>query len=317
MHAAIVNQWGDVPKYSAMDLPDPTSTQVRIKVIAAGVHTLVRSRAAGKHFSVANRPPPHVPGTDGVGTVAGTGELVYFNAFAAPTGSFAEEINVERSDIVPLAANADPETIAVLANPALSSWMSLTARAAVAPGSDFSVAIVGATGVSGQAAVQISKAMGAKKIVAIGKPGAKLERTIQNGATGTVALAEKIEETDFTETADVDVVLDYLWGDVSTAILPAIIAKREDKSRRLTWVQIGALAGDEARIPGSLLRSANVAVVGSAPGSYTSKELREQMPSMLRTIVDRGLKTEFEVKQLSSIEKWWNDAGGRRPVVKP
>jgi NADPH:quinone reductase-like Zn-dependent oxidoreductase len=317
MHAAVVNQWGDTPKYSNFDLPDPTSSQVRIKVVAAGLHTLVRSRAAGKHFSVANRSPPHIPGTDGVGALADTGELVYFNAFAAPTGSFAEEINVERGDVYPLTNGADPEMVAVLANPALSSWMSLTARAAIQPRSNFNVAIVGATGVSGQAAVQISKAMGAKKIVAIGKPGAKLEKTVQNGATNTIALSQKIEETDFSEAADVDVVLDYLWGDVTTAVLPGIVAKRKDKSRQLTWVQIGALAGDGATIPASLLRSANVVMVGSAPGSYTFKEMREQMPSMLQTIVDKRLKTEFEIKQLTDVEKWWNETRGPRPVVKP
>src|SRR4051794_28126023 len=86
MHAAVVNAWGQPPQYQSFSLPDPAPNQVRIKIIAAGLHGLVRSRAAGKHYSTMNTPPPHIPGTDGVGRVVATGELVYFTSFANATG---------------------------------------------------------------------------------------------------------------------------------------------------------------------------------------------------------------------------------------
>jgi NADPH:quinone reductase-like Zn-dependent oxidoreductase len=207
MHAAIVNTWGAAPVFSPLSLPEPTPTQYRIKVVAAAVHNLVRSRAAGQHFSVAGKNPPHIPGTDGVGTLP-SGELVYFNALSAATGSLAEAINVEKRDVQILPEGAKAEDVAVLVNPAMSSWMALAARANIQPGSDFKVAIVGATGVSGQTAVQVSKAMGATSIVAIGKAGAKLDKATSLGATHTAEL--KGEETDWSATADVDVVLDYL-----------------------------------------------------------------------------------------------------------
>lgn len=317
IYAGVVKAWGDAPVYDKIDLPAPSDTQVRVKVLSAGVHTFVRARASGKHFSMAGKNPPHVPGTDGVGIIPETNQLVYFNALLSPTGSIAQEINVGKRDVFPLPEGADADTIAVLVNPAMSSWMALTARAGVTPGSGTKVAIVGATGVSGQAAVQISKAFGASEIVAIGKPGAALDKTKELGATATVALASgNLSETDFSAAADADVVLDYLWGDVSQAAMAGIIKARKNPSQRLNWIEIGSLAGETNPVPASLLRQANVALLGCAPGSWTFPELYGQTPAMLEAIVKGGLKADHSVKKLEDIESWWNEAGGARPLVK-
>ncbi|KAK7191865.1 hypothetical protein DPSP01_007103 [Paraphaeosphaeria sporulosa] len=316
IRAAVVKAWGNAPVYDSIDLPAPSEDQFRVKVLGAGVHTLVRSRAAGKHFSMAGKNPPHVPGTDGVGSIDGTNQLVYFNALLSPTGSLAKEINLGKRDVFPLPEGADPDTIAVLVNPAMSSWMALTARAGIQPGSNVKVAIIGATGVSGQTAVQISKAFGASEIVTIGKPGLKLEKTKELGATALIPLAEDLTETNFSAAADVDVVLDYLWGDVSSAAFAGIINARKNKSQRLNWVEIGSLAGETQPIPASLLRSANVALLGCAPGSWTFPELYGQLPGMLEALVKGAVKTDFEVKKLEDVESWWNEKGGARPLVK-
>ncbi|KAJ4374615.1 hypothetical protein N0V86_007487 [Didymella sp. IMI 355093] len=316
VQAAVVNAWGEAPRYQSLDLPEPTETQVRMKVLAAGLPNLVRSRAAGQHFTTAGTSPPHVPGTDGVGTIIPSGELVYFNALGAPTGSFAEEINVGKNNVFKLPEGADPDAIALLANGVMSSWMALTARAGIVPGKSepFDVAIVGATGVSGQAAVQIAKAMGADKVVAIGKPGPKLEKTKELGATALIALSE---EPDFSEAADVDIVLDYLWGDVAKIVLPGIVARRKNKSQRLTWIEIGALGGDGVQVSGALLRSANVALLGCGPGSWTFPKLHAQMPAMLKSIVDNKLEGEHTIVKLTEVEKWWNETTGPRKLTKP
>jgi len=315
--AAVVNAWGNPPVYTSIDLPPPSPTQVRVRIVAAGVHNLVRSRAAGRHFSVAGKNPPHVPGTDGVGTLPDTNQLVYFNALLSPTGSLAQEINVEKRDVFPLPAGADADVIAVLLNPAMSSWMALAARAGIKPGSGAKVAIVGATGVSGQAAVQISRAFGASEIVAIGKPGRKLDATKELGATAVVPLAADLPATDFAAVADVDVVLDYLWGDVAQTTLEAIVKARKNPSQRLEWVQIGHLAGETQSVSASLLRKANVALSGCGPGSWTFPELYAQMPAMLEAIVKGKLSADYEVKKLEEVESWWNETGGARPLVKP
>ncbi|KAH7124109.1 hypothetical protein B0J11DRAFT_530715 [Dendryphion nanum] len=317
MHAAIVNTWGEAPTYSTIELPPPTATQVRIKIIAAGLHNLVRARAAGKHYSTAGTQPPHVPGVDGVGKIAETGDIVYFNCLTAKTGSFSEEINVEKRDTFPLIESANEDNIAVLANPAMSSWMALKARAGVKSGDKFTVAIIGATGISGSVAVQISKALGATQIIAIGKPGAKLDKTTSLGVSTTIALADKLEDTDFSAASDVNIVLDYLWGSVAKAALSGIIAKRKNKSQRLTWIEIGSLAGEELDVPASALRSTNIAFLGCGPGSWTFPELNQHLPEMLRAIAEHQLKSDFAIEKLSEVEGWWNQLGGPRKLVKP
>ncbi|CAN9383712.1 unnamed protein product [Alternaria alternata] len=298
IHAAVVHKWGSPPTYSLIDLPAPSDTQVRIKVLAAGVHTFVRARASGKHFSMAGKSPPHVPGTDGVGIVVETNQLVYFNALLASTGSIAQEINVGKKDIFPLPEGADADTVAVLVNPAMS-------------------AIIGATGVSGQAAVQISKAFGASKIVAIGKPGTKLDKTKELGATATISLSEDLAQTDFSGATDVDVVLDYLWGDVSNAAMAGIIKGRELPNQRLSWVEIGSLAGETQAVPASLLRQANVALLGCAPGAWSFPELHAQTPRILEAIVKGGFKSEYAAKNLDDVETWWDEVSHARLLVKP
>ncbi|OSS52051.1 hypothetical protein B5807_03554 [Epicoccum nigrum] len=317
-HAAIVTNWGAPPKYQPFDLPPPTETQVRIRVLLAGLPNLVRSRAAGQHYSVAHTAPPHIPGVDGVGMLVPSDELVYFTSLTAPTGSFASQINVEKRDVWKLPDGADPQQVAVLVNAVMSGWMALTARVGIVPGQReaWSVAVLGATGVSGQAAVQVAKALGAEKVVAIGKPGEKLERTRELGATATIALSGEGEETDFTAAADVDVVLDYLWGDVARVVLPGIIDKRKDKSQRLSWVEIGALGGDGVEVSGALLRKANLVLMGCGPGSWSFKELGAQMPAMLEGIVEGGMRAEFKVERLEEVESWWGDSEGPRKLVK-
>ncbi|KAF6790732.1 quinone oxidoreductase, partial [Colletotrichum musicola] len=43
MHAAIVTSWGAAPKHTTVpDLPAPAPTQIRLRVLAAGIHRLVQ-----------------------------------------------------------------------------------------------------------------------------------------------------------------------------------------------------------------------------------------------------------------------------------
>ncbi|PSN59643.1 quinone oxidoreductase [Corynespora cassiicola Philippines] len=176
---------------------------------------------------------------------------------------------------------------------------------------------MGATGVSGQTAVQVCRAFGASEVVAIGRAGAKLEGTRELGATETISLAEEVAETDFGPAGNMDVVLDYLWGYVAEAAIKGIVAKRQNPSKRLSWVEIGALGEDECAIQGSLLRKANIPLYGCGPGSWTFQELNEEIPKMLDAIVAVGLKAKYDERKLEDIDEWWPEVGGDRLVVKP
>lgn len=126
-----------------------------------------------------------------------------------------------------------------------------------------------------------------------------------------------LEDTDFTEAANADIVLDYLWGDVMQAALSGIVAKRKEKTQRLTWVQIGALAGNNISVSAALLRKANIVMLGCGPGSWTQSELYAQIPAMLETIVENKMTTDFAVKNLADVGSWWTETDGPRVLVKP
>jgi hypothetical protein len=49
--------------------------------------------------------------------------------------------------------------------------------------------------------------------------------------------------------ADVDVVIDYLWGEPAAAAMIAVVTNRADRGKPLSWIQIGSVAGPTAPIP--------------------------------------------------------------------
>lgn len=97
-------------------MPGPDSDLVQVKVIASGVHRLVRSRAAGKHYSAKGL--PHIPGIDGTGTTT-DGKLVYFSTITPTGGTMADYVNVPKRATISLPEGADPVQIAGLVNPAM------------------------------------------------------------------------------------------------------------------------------------------------------------------------------------------------------
>ncbi|GKT70603.1 quinone oxidoreductase [Colletotrichum tofieldiae] len=303
MHAALVNSWGSPPTYTTTDdLPPPSPTQIRLRVLAAGVHRLVLSRAAGTHYTSTTL--PHLPGADGVGEDPTTGQRYYFTALA--TGSFAEFVNIERSLVAPLPKTADSVAVAAYTNPVMSSWMAFAARtAAQKPG--FSVAILGVTSASGRVAVDVARAKGAGRVVGIARNAA---------AMAEIALDERIVlaggETDWSKLGEVDVVLDYVYGPPVVELLKAL----PKSEREVQFVHVGSVSGDgDISLPGAILRGKRVAIRGAGPGSWTMTEYAKELEGMVS--VSSGLKgSNVSVVAFKDVEKGWKEAGlGKKRVV--
>ena len=92
-------------------------------------------------------------------------------------------------------------------NPAMSSWVALRRRIAFQPGA--AVLVLGATGNAGRLAVQIARHLGAGHVVAAGRDAERLAALAGLGADVTVSLDDDALGG---AAADVDVVIDYLWG---------------------------------------------------------------------------------------------------------
>ena len=283
-------------------------------VLAAGLHLRVRAQANGSHYTSTDE-LPLIPGVDGVGRLP-DGKLVYFVATGNALGSFADQTLIDLRRAVPLPADADPVLIAAAMNPAMSSWVTLRRRVQAKPG--FKLLILGATGNSGQMAVQIAKLMGASQIIAAGRNPERLRSLTQYGADVTISLAGDPGTTarNLGEvSAEVDLVLDYLWGEPAALAMLPILTRRSDRSRLLTWIQIGSMAGGDAAIPSAALRSANFQIIGSGQGSVTPAGYLAEFQELLQAIAGGRITANPIIYPLSQIEQVWKTPPGSQQRI--
>ena len=171
MNAAVVSSYDAPPRFGSFEEPVVGAGEVLVTVSAAGLHPIVKALANGTHYGSTGI-LPFVPGVDGVGRLQ-DGTRVFFGAGRPPFGSFAEKTVTGAATYIPLPDGLSDEAAAGLANPGMSSWVAMTARAKFVAGE--SVLILGATGSAGQLAVQIAKRMGARRVVAAGRNPEALE----------------------------------------------------------------------------------------------------------------------------------------------
>ncbi|KAI0890901.1 hypothetical protein F4806DRAFT_343625 [Annulohypoxylon nitens] len=297
MYAAQVQSWPEGPRYVRVDdLPTPSTSQIQLRVLATGAHQVVRSRASGQHYSA--RELPHTVGIDCVGKDDATGQLYYL--FTLQSGTFAERINAEKSIVYPLPNGVDPVSFAASVNPAMSSWMAITHRTTNLP-KDFTTVIIGATSASGRLAVYSAKALGAGKVIGIGRDAATLETV--DGLDDYVVLRDPIIETDFSKLRDCDLVLDYVYGDATVQLLSSL-----NKSKKaVQYVEIGSLAQRTAQIPSHLLRSFDLTIRGAGAGSWSIPALQKELCVLVPTMARWKLLSARSIP-LRDIETAWKDA---------
>src|SRR5271155_5800051 len=169
MYAAVVTSFDTSPSYQEFPTPTPRgSDEVLVDVVAAGLHRRVRSQADGSHYTSTGE-LPLVPGVDGVARLT-DGTLRYFALGDTTSGAMAEQTVIDLRQSFELPDGTDPVQVAAAMNPAMSSWVALQRRAGFQAGE--SVLVLGATGSSGQMAVQVAKQLGAGRVVAAGRnPG--------------------------------------------------------------------------------------------------------------------------------------------------
>ena len=213
MKAAVVTAFDTPPRYEDIDAPTPAGpADFVIDIVAAGLHPRVRSQADGSRYTSTDE-LPLIPGIDGVGRGPDR-RLRYFVLPDTTRGSMAEQTVVDERRSILLPEDADVIALAAAMNPAMSSWVALRRRIDFRAGQR--VLVLGATGNAGRLAIQVARHLGASAVVAAGRDRRRLATLGAVGATATVALdadpdtvAEQLAEG----ARDVDVVLDYLWGE--------------------------------------------------------------------------------------------------------
>lgn len=315
MRAALVTSFDAPPQVADIPVPVPTEGGSLGTVLASALHPRVRSQADGSHYTTTGD-LPLVPGVDGVARDE-NGDLRYF---VQETGAMAEQVALDPRRSVVLPAGVDPVVIAAAMNPAMSSWIALRRRIEVAPGSR--VLIMGATGNAGRMAVQIARRLGAAHIAAAGRDPERLAALPGLGADDVIELggeADTVRDALAEVGRDVDVVLDYLWGEPTAAALRAIVPARADDSRPLTWIEIGSVTGPESPIPSAALRATNLRIVGSGQGSVAPRDILEELPGLAAEISRGGYDIAARAVPLRDVTAAWLDAATttERLVIVP
>lgn len=313
MHAAVVTTFDRPPSYREFPSPTAQTTdEVVVDVIASGLHRRVRSQADGSHYS-STGVLPLVPGIDGVGH-APDGTIRYFVLPDTTMGAMAEQTVIDQRRSVVLPDGTDPVLVAAAMNPVMSSWVALRRRIDFEPGQ--TVLILGATGSSGRMAVQVAKRLGAGHVTGAGRDAQRLAALPALGADTVVQIDNASAIDDLAQTArDVDVVIDYLWGPVTAQVMAGIATHRCDRSKPLTWIEIGSVAGPSSEIFSAALRAVRLQIVGSGQGSVPARDILTELPAIATEISSGSFELDARAVPLADVEAAWGDTGAEERIV--
>ncbi|ADG78281.1 Alcohol dehydrogenase zinc-binding domain protein OS=Tsukamurella paurometabola (strain ATCC 8368/ DSM / CCUG 35730 / CIP 100753 / JCM 10117 / KCTC 9821/ NBRC 16120 / NCIMB 702349 / NCTC 13040) OX=521096 GN=Tpau_1661 PE=4 SV=1 [Tsukamurella paurometabola] len=297
---AVIATYAETPVLADLPAPTPSDVLIPVHMSAVALHNLTRGVADGRHYA-SPADPGFVIGVDGVGITA-DGRRVYVTT----PGTAAEVVHVPESALTEVPDGLDDVQAAAAVNAVMSSWMAMTVRTQVRPGQ--TVLVLGATGGSGRPAVAVARHLGARVIAA----GRNAETLAAVGADATIDLTAPEGEVAAALGAEkIDVVLDYLWGRPAELTLAALAHRGPAE-----FVQVGTMAGAEIALPGALLRSTDIRLLGSGFGSFTLDELAAARPHILDAIRGLGITMDVDPVPAERIaEIWRRDPAGKRVVL--
>ena len=179
-------------------------------------------------------------------------------------GSFAEEMVIGESRVIPVPDGMKDETAAAFSMVYGTSYHALKQRANIQPGE--TLLVLGASGGVGLAAVELGKAMGAK-VIAAASSDDKLQVAKEAGADDLINYTDEDlkEALKSRYPQGIDVIYDPV-GDRFTE--PAL--------RNMAWngrfLIVGFAAGEIPKIPANLTLLKGCSVVGVFWGAFTAKE---------------------------------------------
>ncbi len=318
MRAALLHECATPPSVGERDRPEPADGQLAVRVTAAPITPLDLLCASGTSY-FGMPATPYVPGVQGVGELD-DGTPVWFATTAGMRpgdGSLAEWAVVRPADIVPLPAGVDRLLLAALGLSAVAALMSMTWRGGLQPGEQ--VLVLGGGGAVGQAAIQLARLNGARRVIAACRSESARARAKDAGADEVVPLdgsdvAELAARFKTAADGPVDLVIDPLFG------VPAAAALRTLRSGgRL--VNLGSAAGETAPFDSATLRSGSLSILGYTNNDLTVDQRADALGVIAEYAQSGRLTLDYETVAMSDIaEAWQRQAtgqSGRRLVVVP
>ena len=272
-------EWG-LPERLALvdvDLPEPGARDVRVRVEAAGVN-FPDALIVQKKYQV--QPPlPFIPGTEVAGTIDAVGaEVKHLKsgdrvAAIVGTGGFAQFVCAPATLVAPLPDGIASDTAAAFTLTYATSHHALFDRAGLKAGE--TLAVLGAGGGVGLAAVELGKIAGAT-VIAAASSDEKLAAAREHGADvsinySRVELRDALKEA--TGGRGVDVIYDPVGGRYAESAL-----------RSLAWrgrlLVVGFADGQIPQLPANLLLIKGTSAVGVFWGEFARREPRENVRMM-------------------------------------
>jgi NADPH2:quinone reductase len=277
----------DVLREVTIDAPKPGPGQLAIHVTAAGIGLPDVFMCRGTYPLTPS--PPFIPGQEAVGTVTSVGEEVDMpvgarvmgvTEFIHGHGSFAEESLVAAESAFSVPDGLGDTAAAGFWIPHLTGWIGLVERGDLASGEW--LAVLGAAGGSGAAAVQLGRALGAQ-VVAVVSDEDRAAFCRELGADMTLRhgdgpLGPALREV--TGGGGVDVVYDPVGG--ALAVDAASALKRDGR-----FLAVGFASGSWPDIEVQRLVVANASLVGVFAGGYSRAET-ERIHAQLSDLVGQG-----------------------------
>lgn len=314
MRAAVVSELGQPP--SPGELPEPSAGdgEVVLEVLAAPLNPLDVAVGAGRFYG-GHPELPYVPGTEAVGRVRGSGELVlvFGGGFGvARSGGMAELAAAPSERLIPVPDGADPALAGALGIAGIAGWLPLAWRAPVCPGE--TVLVLGATGTVGLVAVQAAKLLGAGKVVAAGRREAGLERAREAGADATVRIGDGFRD-ELREAVgdDLSLVFDPVWGE-------PLVAALDVAAPGARVVQLGQSAGPEACLTSAVVRGKQLDLHGFSDFAVPMDVLRREYDRLVRHALAGQVRVDVESVPLDDVTDAWRrqaEGPGVKLVIVP
>jgi NADPH2:quinone reductase len=279
----------DVLRLVEREPPTPGPGQLRISVTAAGIGLPDVLMCRGVYPLTPAL--PFTPGQEATGVVTAVGDgadvavgsrVMAVTAFTAGHGSFAEECLVLAGSTFPVPAGLTPAQAAGFWIPFLTGWIGLVDRGHLAAG-DW-LAVLGAGGGSGSAAVQLGRALGARVVAVVGD-AERAALCHQLGADVVIDHREGPLAPALREASDghgIDLLYDPVGGPPAEDAAGAL-------ARGGRLLAVGFASGAWPRLDTHRLVRANTSLVGVFAGGYSRAELDHIHAQLSALVADRRL----------------------------
>lgn len=277
MKAIVARDFAPLEALEYADWPEPQAGPGEVVIAAEAIGVNFPDGLLVQGLYQMKPEPPFVPGMEMAGPVVAVGEGVTSVkvgdrvATLGTLGAYAEKMAASAKTVFPLPDGVSYEDACAMMCGYGTSHYALKQRGQLQPGE--TLCVLGASGLTGIAAVQIGKAMGAK---VIGVASTEDKRQIARDAGADIVLGYDNLKDDLkkaTEGNGVDVAFDPVGGDSFDAL-----------ARSMAWggrlLVIGFASGTIPKLPVNLTLVKGFSVVGVFWGAFTQREPKAYADNM-------------------------------------